>query len=217
MTGKLHLIRIGDHYYPRPDRGWGSCAEELLHHSSRYYHYTEAFLRNLAGDRRFVLGGYRAEDLSEAQRGVLAAVLSLPPGAETAAACIRIVEAVCAGRDDVDADLAERYRERLHVVPREEGAPVEHSFHDPVPPRDLPPIEPFLAIAERLQMPVAVHGHVVELSFRQLARHLDSPRPQVRVNLQNAILWLHQAGYHLHDHPGLSHGEARDIGDDGAV
>ena len=206
---KHHTIKIGDHYYPRPNRRWGSCAEELLHHTSRYYHYTEAFLRNLTGDREFVLAGYRAEDLSEPQRRLMAAILSLPPGPETGEDCKRVVAAVCDGRDDAGEDLTERYRELLHVVPLDDGTAPTHDFHEPSPPLDLPPVEPFLAVLERLQMPVAVHGHIVELSIRQLARHLDSPRPQVRMNLQNALLWLHEAGYRLRDHPGLSHEEAR--------
>lgn len=209
MIKKQHTIKIGDHFYPRPNRRWGSCAEELLYHTSRYYHYTEAFLRNLSEDRQFVLGGYRAEDLNDIQRRMMAAILSLPPGPETAEACMRVVEAVCCGREDVDEDLIERYRELLHVVPQEDQTPLTHGFHEPVPPEDLPPIEPFLAVAERLQMPVVVQGRFVELSIKQLARHLDSPQPQIRVNLLNALLWLHEAGYHLRDHPGLSHEEAR--------
>ncbi len=217
MVRKRHVIRIGDHFYPRPHRRWGGCAEELLHHTSRYYHYTEAFLRNLTGDRAFELAGYRAEALNDDQRRLLAAILSLPPGPETGADCIRLVAAVRAGRETVDPDLAERYRELTHVIPVEGQGYQIHRLHEPAPPADLPPLEPFLAVAERLRLPVVVRGHLVEVPMRRLAECLDSPRPQVRVNLQNALLWLHEAGYHLRDHPGLSHREARsgECGDPG--
>ena len=209
MARKVHAIKIEGSYYARPDRRWGGCAEELFHHTSRYYHYTEAFLRNLTGDRQFQLEGYQAERLSAVQRRVMAAVLSLPPGPATARAVMRIAESVRESRQDVDPELLETYRYWLRVVPLQRRYHPSHSFHEPLPPRHLPPLEPFLALAERLQIPVAVNGHYVEVSSKQLARHLDSTQHQVRENLQNAILWLHDAGYRIRNHPELTHQQAR--------
>lgn len=217
MARKAHAIKIEGTYYARPDRRWGGCAEELFHHTSRYYHYTEAFLRNLTGNRQFLLEGYQAEQLSVAQRRLMAAVLSLRPGTATGSAVTRIVEWVRDGRQDVDDDLKETYHDRLHIIPLHRQSNLSHSFHEPLPPRNLPPLEPFLAIAERLQIPVAVNGHYVEVSIKQLAKHLDSNQHQVRENLQNAILWLHDAGYRIRNHPALTHGEAHNIGRDAAV
>jgi hypothetical protein len=218
MTRKAHAIKIDGNYYPRPNRRWGGCAEELFHHTSRYYHYTEAFLRNLSGNRDFLLEGYHAEQLSEPQRRLMAAILSMSPGQDTGEAAIRVVVLVRGGREDVDEDLMERYRHRLHVIPLDGQSTDTHVFHEPVPPPEgLPSIDPFMAVAERLQIPVAVNGRYVEVSMRQLARHLDSPQPRIRENLQHAVLWLHDAGYHLRNHPDLTHGEAHIIGGDSAV
>ena len=67
---------IGDRYYPAFHPGWGGFAEELFHYTSRYYTATEAFLRNLVGDRAFSMSGYKAQDLGIDQRDVLAAILA---------------------------------------------------------------------------------------------------------------------------------------------
>jgi len=70
---------IAGHYYPVFHPGWGGFAEELFHYTSRYYTATEAFLRNLVGDRGFSMSGYSAQALSAGQREVLAAVLAEGP------------------------------------------------------------------------------------------------------------------------------------------
>jgi hypothetical protein len=190
------------------------CAEELLHHTSRYYSYTEAFLRNLSGERDFEMAGYRPERMSEEQRKLMGAILSGLPDRASGEAIVRLVEAVRAGRHDVDPDLRERYQEQIALVPHDATVAFDKDFHERDLPSNLPPLDPFLAIAQRLQMPVAVKGRRVEVSLRLLARHLDAPEHQVRENLQEAVVWLHEAGYHLRNHPELTHAEADEIGKD---
>jgi hypothetical protein len=204
-------------YYPQLSRQWGVCAEELLHHTSRYYSYTEAFLRNLSGERGFEMAGYSPERLSEEQRKLMGAILSGRPDCTSGSAIVRIVDAVRDGRAELDPDLLAQYREQLALIPHDATVAFDHDFHERDLPEDLPPLDPFLAIAERLQMPVAVKGRRVEVPLKLLAQHLDSPQHQVRKNLQEAVVWLHEAGYHLHSHPELTHAEAEEIGDEGHV
>ena len=40
------------------NRGWGTVADELLFHTSRYYAYAQAFIRHLSGDGGFTLDDY---------------------------------------------------------------------------------------------------------------------------------------------------------------
>ena len=72
-----------------------------------------------------------------------------------------------------------------------------------------------IGIAERLQMPVAVRDHHVEVSLRELAGHLQSPNSTLRTNLHNAIIALHNSGFVLRNHPHLTHNEANTISDEG--
>jgi DeoR/GlpR family transcriptional regulator of sugar metabolism len=55
------------------------------------------------------------------------------------------------------------------------------------------------------------------VSLKQLAEHLDSSNATLRSNLQEAILRVHNAGYILRNHPGLTHKTAKDIGDEESV
>jgi hypothetical protein len=211
MSGHIH---IAGRYYRPFHRSWGSFAEELFHHTSRYYAVTESFLRNLSGCARFAMGGYQAEKLSEPQRHAMAGVLGYAPGRDTGLALISIVEAVMRGESAVDARLAECFPPmEIEDVPAEgRGACVPEPA-----PSCVGPLEPWLSLAERLHMAVAVREHHVELDMRVLATHLDSPNPTIRANLQKGILELHQAGYLLRNHPHLTHAEANEIADEGAV
>lgn len=191
----------------RPHHQWGGCAEELLHYTSRYYPYTEAFLRNLVARRDFRMAGYQAQRLSAVQRPLMLAILILPPDLESGVDVTALVERVRDGDAEVDRVLLDRHGERLELIARSGGVPSHHVVHHHVLPEDLPPLDPFLAVADRLDLPVRVQGHSVEVPYELLARHLDSPTPQVRENLQQAVLWLHDAGYHLHNHPHLTHAE----------
>lgn len=191
----------------RPHRQWGGCAEELLHYTSRYYPYTEAFLRNLVARRDFQMAGYQAQRLSALQRPLMLAILMTPPGRDSGLEVVALVERVRNSDGGVDDELRERHRDRLALIGHAGGVVEQHLPQTHVLPDDLPPLDPFLAIAERLEVPVRVDGHRVEVPYELLARHLDSPLPQVRDNLQQAVVWLHDAGYHLHNHPRLTHAE----------
>jgi hypothetical protein len=191
----------------RPHRQWGGCADELLHYTSRYYPYTEAFLRNLVSRRDFRMAGYQAQRLSDVQRPLMLAMLISQPDAESGTDVITLVERVRDGDAGIDEVLISRHQERLKLIAHS-GVPLQpHAFEPHVLPENLPPLDPFLAIAERLEVPVRVAGHQVEVPYELLARHLDSPTSQVRENLQQAVLWLHDAGYRLHNHPHLTHAE----------
>jgi hypothetical protein len=207
---------VDGHFYPEFHLGWGGCAEELFHYTSRYALYTEAFLRNLADQRQFSLSGYQPSKLSEKQRRLVAAILYGPPDRDSARALTAIVRAVRNDDQGVDETLAERYRDRLRVIP--EGATLVYAARGQRIDSDyVAPLDPFLNLAKRLKLPVAVHDHHVEVSLKQLAEHLDSPNATLRGNLQDAILRVHHAGYILRNHPGLTHKTAKDIGDEEEV
>ena len=203
---------IDGQYFPVSHPGWGGFAEELFHHTSRYYAATEAFLRNLTGRRAFSMTGYRAEALSPAQRAVLAAVLAEGPDRDRADAAVRIVEAVCAGSAEVEQSLAVRYPPVSAQAVGVGSAEPHPSLH--AVPADVAPLDPFLGLAEGLQMPVAVRDRHVEVSLHQLATHLDGGNATLRDNLQAAIIKLHEAGFVLRNHPHLTHAEARTISGD---
>jgi len=210
------LKNIEGHYYPEFHFGWGSCAEELFHYTSRYYPYTEAFLRNLADMREFRMSGYQANQLSTDQRKLMAAILSYRPDMHSARDIIDLVSTTLRGEGGVRPEHITRYRYRLKQIPRG----VKLLFRDARSRPNLDevsPLDPFLNIAERLMIPVAVKDHHVEVSLNALAEHLDSPNPRVRANLQEAVLRLHNAGYLLRNHPGLTHKEAKSIADEDAV
>ena len=203
-------------YYPEFHCGWGGCAEELFHYTSRYYTYTEAFLRNLSEERSFSMSSYNAKLLSQQQRELLAAVLACRPDKESASTAIEIVTTVSLGKSFVSESQVERYQMQLDCIPKGVKLIYRRNVKRP-DPNDLSPLDPFLNIAERLRLPVAVKEHHVEVSLGQLAEHLDSPAASMRLNLQHAVLRLHAAGYLLRNHPGLTHEEAKSIADTDAI
>ncbi len=210
------LKNINGHFYSEFNPGWGGFAEELFHYTSRYYAATEAFLRNLSGKRDFSMSGYKAAHLSEVQRQLMAAVLAQPPDRRGALAIISIIEAVRDRQGDVDPAISRDYLSEgraLHPPATHPPCGTGRRQGGALPS----PIDPFLNLAERLQIPVAVCNHHVELSLHQLAEQLDSPNSTLRSNLQQAIIDLHNAGYMIRNHPELTHAEARTIADEDAV
>ena len=199
-------------FHPEFHRGWGGCAEELFHYTSRYYCYTEAFLRNLSEDRTFTLADYRADNMSHEQRLLMAAVLSCRPDKRHATTVIEIANTVSLGKSFVNQYQLDHYHDQIEQIPKDMKLVYKQKIATVIT-EELSPLDPFLNIAERLRLPVAVNGHHVEIALNQLAEHLDSPLSSMRTNLQNAILLLHEAGYQLRNHPGLTHREARSIGD----
>ncbi|MCB1878397.1 MAG: hypothetical protein KDH88_20660 [Chromatiales bacterium] len=188
---------------------WGAFAEELLHHTSRYYAHTEAFLRHRGAAKGFSLAGYQADRLSTTQRKLMVVLLCHPPTQAACADIARLVETAKAGNGNLPVPLARRYQSQLDRLEQEPHGCLETGPHEPHLPPGTHPLDPFLALADRLNMPVQVIESRVEVSLTVLAEHLDSPLSQQRTRLQEAILWLHEAGYRLHNHPHLTHDEAQ--------
>ncbi|MET0065855.1 MAG: endonuclease [Candidatus Thiodiazotropha sp.] len=206
-----HSKCIDGIHYPEFHPGWGGCAEELFHYTSRYIACTEAFLRNLADQRQFSLSGYQAGLLSDEQRRLLAAVLAGPPDRDAARAITQLVRCVVAGESRPSESLVDQFREQLKTIP--EGVTLVYAnLPRRTDPADVAPLDPFLNLATRLSLPVAVHGHHLEVELKILAQHLDSANVSLRNSLQEAILKLHFAGYQLKNHPGLTHRAARQLG-----
>jgi hypothetical protein len=199
-------------YYPEFHPGWGGCADELFHYTSRYFVCTQAFLRNLADQRQFNMSGYQASNLSKTQRYLMAAILAAEPDQPSARGITQIVRAVINGESAISNSLAETYGDYLNVLPADVELIHPHKAHHYKQP-NVAPLDPFLNLAGRLKLPVAVHTHHIEVPLKALAQHLDSPNSSLRNSLQEAILSLHFAGYALKNHPGLTHKTARIIGD----
>lgn len=181
--------------YPWFHREYGNHAEELFFHTSRYYAQTETFLRDLAGDRGLEMAGYSADRLSRNQRKVLACLLSRAPNAENGRRIAEIVRAVQDGSPAVDEALLERYR-ALHCSRLAQHLNPTIGLK-PRLANGVPYTDPFESLARRLGIPLRIRGRWVWTSFTALARHLDSPNPTVRENLQDAIVQLHRGGYRL--------------------
>ena len=161
------------------------------------------------------MAGYKASSLSSRQRELLAMLLAGPPGRERGLEIVCIVEAVKAGRGEVDEARLQAYREQ---APRPDIDDIVQRSHAGEPVAgDVEPFDLFLSLAERLLMPVAVRDRHVEVSLHAVARHLDSGNSALRSNLQNAIVQLHEAGFVLRNHPHLTHAEAQEIADGDAV
>ena len=204
---------VDGHYYPSPHPGWGGFCDELFHYTSRYYAVTESFLRHLADRPDFSMSGYKANRLSESQRELMSRILTTRPEKQSALQVISIVDAVHAGSGEVEEALWKQFDHDIEI-----SHDTDMIGHVPKPhPLDISPLEPWLNMAERLNMAVAVHDHVVELDMKILAQHLDSTNATLRTNLQKGIVDLHEAGYLVKNHPHMTHQEAHEIGEDGAV
>ena len=204
---------VNGHYYPAPHPGWGGFCDELFHYTSRYYAVTESFLRHMADRPDFSMSGYKANKLSDSQRELMSKILTLKPDELTAKQLISIVESVIIGGGDIEEKLLEQFPDNTEITHDDDmigHVPKPHSM-------DVSPLEPWLNMAERLNMAVAVHDHIVEIDMKQLALHLDSNNSILRTNLQNGIIDLHEAGYLIKNHPHLTHHEAHEIGEEGAV
>jgi hypothetical protein len=143
----------------------------------------------------------------------MAAILAGEPDQHSARAVTQIVRAVINGESDVSSSLSETYRDYLNLIPDEVELSHIHK-EQPLGQSSVAPLDPFLNLASRLKLPVAVHTHYIEVPLKVLAQHLDSPNSSLRNTLQKSILKLHFAGYALKNHPGLTHKEARELGDD---
>jgi hypothetical protein len=205
---------IDGHHYSDFHPNWGNFIEELFFYTSRYYGVTEAFLRCLIDCRDFSMSGYKAKNLSALQRPALASILTYPPNRETGLAVASIVEKVIKREVDVDETILKYFPPLpMKTTPSDKCRNITEKLHK----LDLSPIEPWLSMAKRLQMPVAVREHHVEVDMHVLTEHLNSPNRTIRTNLINDIIALHQAGYSIRDHSHLTHAEAFQIGDEGAV
>jgi hypothetical protein len=211
-----HAKFVDGLYYPECHPGWGGCAEELFHYTSRYSGYTEAFLRNLADQRQFNMSGYQAANLVGEQRRLMAAILANQPNCRSARAVTQVIRAVINGEEQISEELAANYCDQLSVIPK--GVELLYSgksHHSDL--REVAPLDPFLNMASRLNLPVAVMGRHIEIPLKKLAQHLDSANSSLRNSLQEAVLQLHFSGYQLKNHPGLTHKTARQRGDENSL
>ena len=177
--------KSGVFYHPR----WGNHGEELLFHTSRYYACTEDFLRRFSGSRRFEMGAYRAQRLSDTDRNVMARLLRRPPGRATARAVIALMSRLqgCGKRPP---------QRNPRIIRRVTGTWVA-----PGPRRhrgDLPPEDPFLNLAARFALPVRRQGHHFWIPLATLRPLLDASNPALRQAFHDAIEQLHEGGFHLH-------------------
>ena len=202
------------HLYAHFHPSWGGCSEELFYYRSRYLYVTEAFLRCLIDQRDFSMSGYQARKLSPQQRPILASILTNPATPESGSAVVLIVEKVVNGITDADDALIEKYPPQpvKEIQPNNFNHVKKKPLH-----QDLSPVEPLLNIAKRLQMPVAVKDHHVEMDIHKLNTLLHATNQTIRKNMLDALIILHEEGYKLHDHSHLTHSEALTIGDEGAV
>lgn len=196
---KTECLNIDGHFYPVSDRRWGACAEELLRYTSRYYIYTQALLRSLSRRDSFSMAGYQAGRLSVGQRALMAQMLALPPVCDLAQDIVRLVESVITGTHVPPQDLVARYPVAA-VRPRDPVLVYADRRHAPHP-ADGAPLDPFISLATRLHIPYRLEGRHVQVPFKVLAEHLDSSIVQVRENLRDAVLILHEGGFLLrNDH-----------------
>ena len=207
-----HTKFVDGSFYPEFHPGWGGCAEELFHYTSRYFTYTEAFLRNLADQRQFSMSGYQATDLTTGQRRLLAAILADAPNCRSARDITQIIRGVINGETEPGKALSDHYQDPLKTIPDQVELVYPGKSHHPEN-LQVAPLDPFLNMASRLQLPTAVRGRHVEVPLRELAQHLDSPNPSLRNTLHEAVLQLHFAGYQLKNHPGLTHKAAKELDD----
>ena len=192
---KADCLNIDGRFYPLSDRRWGNSAEELLRYTSRYYTYTQSLLRNLSESPEFNMAGYQAAGLSMAQRALMAQMLALPPVQEVARDVIVLVRSRILGEAEPSAELIERYP----IVPVQPKQPVLVYADRPHEPRadGASPLDPFINLAARLHLPYEVDGRHLRVPFRLLVKHLDSNNAQIRENLRDAVLHLHEGGYVL--------------------
>lgn len=192
---KTECLNIDGCFYPISHRRWGNCAEELLRYTSRYYIYTQSLLRNLSGSPDFNMAGYQAAGLNLAQRALMAQMLALPPVPEVAQDVVVLVGSRIRGEREPAPELVERYPV-ASVQPKQPVLVYADRPHEPHPD-GASPLDPFISLASRLHLPYAVDGRHVRVPFRQLAKHLDSSNAQIRENLRDAVLYLHEGGYVL--------------------
>ena len=148
--------------------------------------------------------------MSKDQRLLMAAALSCRPNKKNATTIIEIINTVSLGKSFINQHQLDHYHNQIERIPKDVNLIYKRKII-PLSVKGLSPLDPFLSIVERLRLPVAVRNGHIELSLTQLAKHLDSPVSSMRTNLQSSILMLHEAGYQLRNHPGLTHREAKSI------
>ena len=211
MTQDESHLKGGD--YSCLHGGWGGFSDELLFHTSRYYAVVEAFLRHLSGKTDFKMAGFKASDLSVIQRVTMTHMLEYEPDPEVGAAIVNLIEAVLSGDENADESISSQCPGRAKHLKDPDiigHVPKQHML-------DVNPLEPFLEMAERLQIAVAIKDHHVEIDMKLLASYLDSANSVLRNNLQKCIIDLHENGYRIRNHPHLTHHEAIETGDTGSV
>lgn len=107
------FIDIRGNDYPVAHPEYGVHMQELFFYTSRYYGYTERFLRELSGDQGFTMNGYQARNLAAEQRRAMAGILSQRPAPRSVSDLLDLVRHVAAGAETVPEYL--RHYETLGV------------------------------------------------------------------------------------------------------
>lgn len=169
---------------------WGNHAEELVYRTSRYYAYTEDFLRRISGVNRFSFGDFRAQFLDADQRAVMTHLLRRPAGRTTGRAVIALILRL------------NGQGKKIHKGFRSTTQSIPPKFRGRTPPsitrHNVHPLDPFLNLTERFGVPVRRQGRHLWVPFPTLKTLLDASHPSLRQALRDAIEQLHDGGFHLH-------------------
>lgn len=182
--------------YPSIHAAFKPYAEELFFHTSRYYVYTERFLRELVHCKHFSMAGYSASRMSSAQRRVMRGLLSQSPEPEIGQAIIQIIQLVLRGEEHVPADLdlchPALVRPSQSIGCHSQGLGSGLALCNT-------PVEPFLNFARRFHLRVDVDGATVVLSVAHLQRILSSSDFKIRSIFEEILRHLISNGYRVAD------------------
>lgn len=174
---------------------WGNHAEELIFRTSRYYAYTEDFLRRTSGVNDFSFGDYRAQSVTPEQRATMARLLRRAAGRVTGRAVIALISRIQESGKQA----------RLPSRPRSRSRPLESNLgaRPPHPRLKVRAEDPFLNLANRFGIRVRRQGRHLWVPYPTLKALLDAPHPRLRQSVRNAIEQLHDGGFHLHGSRGV--------------
>ena len=178
---------------PALNREWGQCAEELLFHTSRYAHHSEAMLRSMSGDKAFCMCGYRAHDLNKDQRLYLSKLLEHPPNKLIVTAVCSLVENVANGDPSIPRQIYFLVGPVRHHVRSKDSNACKHKCSTGL--NNVTAESLIRCLARRYRFPVKISGRTVWLDDTRCDQLLHSPNQQIRHNLLEALQYLNRRGY----------------------